>query len=607
MSGGFIDVSGTISQVGSVITYYPETGVPKVVVWPVTFEDDVTLKLTSNLTLDNIDQYFDITSNNVTINGDDKTVTIDGVLGYGGLISSSKDSTSIINIGLLTSNASSLLEDGGWVGRSFFNGTITSCYSTGDISGSFSGGIAGYGAGGNNGTCTITDCNSTGAISGFKSGGIAGSSAGIDNGTCTITSCVSSGDIIGGGSGGIAGGSAGFVNGTCTITSCYSSGDIIGGGSGGIAGGSVGGNNGTCTITSCYSTGDISGGNSGGIAGSNAGVNNGTCNIKNCYATGIVTGGNSGGIVGYDAFYTEGTCIVTHCYITGSPSGIFTPEGSYAQVINSTYSDGWDDLVASDGLLNPSVDSVWKLIYTNRPWKLKVFLPIMNPIYNSGTLVYTSPFPISAYPNALTVKLINNGIVYEGSTVTLNQKDITFTGVQGINNNFSTYLVLYSGTELFDYANSFIVNICFRKGTMILTPSGYKCIESLNVGHLVQTAQGRNVQITKIEHFIGKKEDCPLYVIHKDSFAPNVPLLDLYMSEGHAYHYKGHWTHMKCSSIAMKLDTDDIEYYNIAVENYLQHTLVANGVEVESLFNMKDLEMTWNCKADNCKPVITMK
>jgi hypothetical protein len=57
----------------------------------------------------------------------------------------------------------------------------------------------------------------------------------------------------------------------------------------------------------------------------------------------------------------------------------------------------------------------------------------------------------------------------------------------------------------------------------------------------------------------------------------------------------------------MKLDTDDIEYYNIAVDNYIQNTLVANGVEVESLFNMKDLEMKWECKKDNCKPIISVK
>jgi hypothetical protein len=57
----------------------------------------------------------------------------------------------------------------------------------------------------------------------------------------------------------------------------------------------------------------------------------------------------------------------------------------------------------------------------------------------------------------------------------------------------------------------------------------------------------------------------------------------------------------------MEIDVDDIEYYNIAVENYLENTLVANGVEVESLFNMKGLEMTWNCNTDNCKPVVKVQ
>jgi hypothetical protein len=79
------------------------------------------------------------------------------------------------------------------------------------------------------------------------------------------------------------------------------------------------------------------------------------------------------------------------------------------------------------------------------------------------------------------------------------------------------------------------------------------------------------------------------------------------MSEAHAYRYKGRWTHMNCSSVAMKIDTDDIEYYHIAVDNYLQHTLVANGVEVESLFDVNGLKIRWNCKKDNCKPVITIK
>jgi hypothetical protein len=82
-------------------------------------------------------------------------------------------------------------------------------------------------------------------------------------------------------------------------------------------------------------------------------------------------------------------------------------------------------------------------------------------------------------------------------------------------------------------------------------------------------------------------------------------IIDLYMSEGHAYRKDGRWCHMKCSSNAMRLEEDNIEYYNIAVDNYLEHTLVANGVEVESLFKIPGLEMKWNCNRDNCKPIIT--
>ena len=156
---------------------------------------------------------------------------------------------------------------------------------------------------------------------------------------------------------------------------------------------------------------------------------------------------------------------------------------------------------------------------------------------------------------------------------------------------------------------SFIIldNICFRKGTMILTPSGYKAIEGLKGSDLVKTAQGRIVRIKEVTSFIGKLDKCPLYVLQKGSLGINKPIMDLYMSEGHAYRNNGHWCHMKCSSSTTKLAEDNIQYYNIVLENYLEHTLVANGVEVESLFKMPGLEMRWNCGTDNCKPVITRK
>jgi hypothetical protein len=171
------------------------------------------------------------------------------------------------------------------------------------------------------------------------------------------------------------------------------------------------------------------------------------------------------------------------------------------------------------------------------------------------------------------------------------------------------FYITINGIRYYAIASSFVIvdNICFRKGTNILTPSGYKQIESLTRGDLVTTAQGRVVKIQRVTNFTGSQEKCPLYVLQKDTLGANMPLMDLYMSAGHAYRHNGRWCHMKCSSLAMEVDLDNIEYYNIALDKYLENTLVANGVEVESLFNMKGLEMTWNCKTDNCTPIVQIQ
>ena len=169
-----------------------------------------------------------------------------------------------------------------------------------------------------------------------------------------------------------------------------------------------------------------------------------------------------------------------------------------------------------------------------------------------------------------------------------------------------TFVIKVDKTEYPAIPDTFIVinNICFYKGTMILTPHGYRAVETLNARDVIKTAQGRHIKIKKVTRFNGIQEHCPLYVLHRGSLDNNIPLMDVYMSGGHAFRYNGSWCHMKCSSLTMKLDIDNIEYYNIVLDNYLEHTLLANGVEVESLFNIKGLEMSWKCDKDNCKPVI---
>ena len=157
--------------------------------------------------------------------------------------------------------------------------------------------------------------------------------------------------------------------------------------------------------------------------------------------------------------------------------------------------------------------------------------------------------------------------------------------------------------------DSFLVidTTCFYKDTLILTPGGYKKVQELQNGDLLKTAQGRVVPVKRMISFIGSSEKCPLYVIRKNSIAPNVPVQDLYMSEGHAFRHNGKWYHMKCSELAKKVDMDNIEYYNIVLDNYLENTLIANGVEAESLFEMSGLKMSWRCEEKCCKPVIERK
>ena len=130
------------------------------------------------------------------------------------------------------------------------SGTITSCYSTGSVTGSdVVGGLVG------NSESTITNCYSTGNVSGHDNvGGLMGQASG------TITSCYSTGNVAGNSD---VGGLAGVA--IAIITSCYSTGSVTGSSDfvGGLLGGALVG-----TITSCYSTGNVSGvSDVGGLVG----------------------------------------------------------------------------------------------------------------------------------------------------------------------------------------------------------------------------------------------------------------------------------------------------------------------------------------------------
>ena len=149
------------------------------------------------------------------------------------------------------------------------------------------------------------------------------------------------------------------------------------------------------------------------------------------------------------------------------------------------------------------------------------------------------------------------------------------------------------------------LTICFQKGTQILTPDGYKAVEEFIAGDFVTSTKSVSVPIKSMVQFIGKKEDGALYCLPKGALGPSKPLNDLYMSGEHAFKTGAVWKHMKCSAAARETDNDNIEYYHLILDDYFAHTILAEGVEVETCFEDKGdgILMSWVCNEKYCKPL----
>ncbi len=220
------------------------------------------------------------------------TIKGESYLGLFGMLGSGAE---VKNLGVVDANLSG--SDGyvgGLVGHNY-SGSVTNCYSTGVISGTYRvGGLVG-----SNESGTVTQCYSTGTVSGNDNvGGLVGW-----NYEATVTDCHSTGTVSSKDS---VGGLVGWVY-SGDVTQSYSTGAVIG--TGGAVGGLVGSNSGT--LTDCYSTGAVSGGSSvGGLVGSNSGT------LTDCDSTGAVGGDSQvGGLVGSNS----GT--LTDCYSTGTVTG----------------------------------------------------------------------------------------------------------------------------------------------------------------------------------------------------------------------------------------------------------------------------------------------
>lgn len=352
MSINTISTSGTISQSGATITFFPTSGGSSTLDFTagVTINSGASVKLTTDLSFSTVNQYFIIGSAGITFDGSGNKITVI-VASYPGVFSctNASNSANINNLGVVSTSIA-LATYGGWVvrGYSAYNGydaniTCNTCYSNGDISTAGSGGIFGTFSAG-----TAISCYSSGAISSTSCGGIFGQ----NSRNCKATSCYStSASLSGNGSGGIfgsncnsctanycnsigtmaianTGGIFGLTSTTCTANYCYSTGSISSNTSGGIFSAST-----SATANYCRSTGNMTIAQCGGI------VRSGSGNVVNyCYSTGTIIG-DAGGICGIYGVSDTNLCTANFCYSTGTiggGGGIFAGSG----IANSCYSTG---------------------------------------------------------------------------------------------------------------------------------------------------------------------------------------------------------------------------------------------------------------------------
>ena len=130
---------------------------------------------------------------------------------------------------------------------------------------------------------------------------------------------------------------------------------------------------------------------------------------------------------------------------------------------------------------------------------------------------------------------------------------------------------------------------CFPKGTPILTPSGYKAVETLEQGELVLTADGRPVPLKLYGRLLpSATERSAPYFIPKGALGPNTPRTDLTLSPDHAFQVrKGVWMlPSKAAELSKKVQqrgiNEPVHYFHVECPNYLRDNLVVNGATVES-------------------------
>jgi alpha-tubulin suppressor-like RCC1 family protein len=202
--------------------------------------------------------------------------------------------------------------------------------------------------------------------------------------------------------------------------------------------------------------------------------------------------------------------------------------------------------------------------------------------------------------NVVYIPDLSFSITFKGETVSfqvdLAKSLVTITGGENIDNSYG------KGDKFKIGGQTFIVNgfgslslipvppPCFVKGSRILTPSGYRRVETLKNGDLVQTAKGKIVPVTVLSTNVGNtSERTAPFRIPKDFISRGVPSRDVGLSPDHAVMIKpGAWMFTKTLGrhLPEKVQQYNLgksqTYYHVETPDYFKDDLVVDGMVVES-------------------------
>ena len=507
---------------------------------------------------------------------------------------------------------------------------IIGCYTNFDMRRSHSGGIVGERSG-KWGTLTITKCYSTGNTTGNYSGGIGGYElrGPVNTGPAPIiTDCYTTGNMTGQFSGGFAGGGCG-----AEFIRCYASGTT----SYGITQQWVGGYSETDCYTkqvgSVYGTYDVAtisngsketlGNNFNAVASSYPilvafqaspwETDTGSADYYDLY-TDNAKFGTSGGTTAEeteaDAAEVDSNDIATIVANNNLSNDQSTtiPENSISA--GTVGADRRRRRIAVTKLLFAANSTITKFILTRTSLALsnsysskanvKVFKNGETIDISTDTNETTSWYSPFGNGESITINPSN------GNTFTLSKADDVYT-IAGTPTPTVTNVEssTYNGLTGFVDGDTCTVNgepvvfgsagggeggvACFMKGTKILTINGYKLVENITLQDKLICNNGSILPIENLKKSIVKSSTkTNPYLIPKGKYNA---IEDLYVSKNHSIYIKGFFVPVKKIKGLKQviLEQEFIEYYHIITNNIFSDIIIANGVEVETYFDINKL------------------